>query len=231
VQVEDMGAIEESLLKRYPDQADGEILCGLNDADVAELLRTMRTMGQEIPQPKQAANPQPEPAGDPMPARAEIRKQPPSTNHQPTPEPLSDNRFPGDGDITAQPPKAACASPPTSTPEATARLLAECTRAGIPAPAEDAIVQRWIRKAHTPTQVARACAEASTSFKAPKPMTSAYVDGILERIAADDLKAKRQADAKIAASEKLRQEQRERAKDAAPRPSALDKYVPKKSAA
>lgn len=133
----------------------------------------------------------------------------------------SNDRFPGDENTTTPPPKAGCASTPTSNPEATARVIAECTRAGIAAPAEDPIVLRWIRKGHTATQVGKACAEACTSFKAPKPMTSAYIDPIIERIVVDDLKARRQADAKIEASDQLRQAQRERAKDAAPMPEHL----------
>lgn len=221
---------------RHNPRADKELAIAIPKmAKLREVARENGKKGGSHKKPKPDPDSAPERAPDPAPKRQPSEnpslKQPPSTNHQPTAKPLSDNRFPGDEGITAPPGKAAAASTPTATPEATARVIAECTRAGIPAPAEDAVVQRWIRKGHTPTQVMRACAEACTSFKAPKPMTSGYVDGILERIVADDRKAKAQADAKVAASDKLRQDQRDRAKDAAPPPDGLmDKFAKKRAA-
>lgn len=154
--------------------------------------------------------------------------QPPSANPQPPEEPLSDHRFHGDGDSSATERKAAPASTPTPTPDAPARILAECTRAGINAPEGDGIVQRWIRNGYTATQVARATAEAPFGKGAPKPMTSAYVDPIVERIVEQDRKARASAEAKVTATQEQIAQQRKRADEAVPMPENMR---PRKAAA
>lgn len=109
------------------------------------------------------------------------------------------NRFPGDRNSPASPSprEAVPAEPPTSTPEAAAKIIAECTRAGIADPANDGIVQRWIRKGYTPSQVIRATAEAPMGKDAPKPMTSAYVDPILKRNVENDRRAREASERRV----------------------------------
>ncbi len=111
------------------------------------------------------------------------------------------NRFPGDGNISAPPPPAKAVPEDVKVnPAALARIVAEAARAGIVNPAEDPIVARWIRNGATPTQVVNACAEACQTYRAPKPMTSAYVDPIIERLMGEDRKARAVAEARVQAT-------------------------------
>lgn len=136
----------------------------------------------------------------------------------------TNHRFPGVENSPASAPpqrEAVPAETPTSTPEAAARIIAECTRAGVANPETDGIVLRWIRNGHTPTQVARAAAEAPFAKDAPKPMTSAYLDPIVKRIVDQDRKARANAEAKVTATQETIAEQRKRAQEAAPMPDHL----------
>lgn len=83
------------------------------------------------------------------------------------------------------------------TPEATARILAECTRAKLEDPtAENAIVGRWISSGATPSQVATALAEARR-YKPAEPLEARYVNPIVERIVEADRKARQAAEDRI----------------------------------
>lgn len=113
---------------------------------------------------------------------------------------------------TEHQPTAATAVPPEphTNPEAAAKIIAECTRAGIQHPDQDNVVARWIRTGATPSQVAKALAEAPFGRDAPKPMTSGYANAVLERVMANDAKAHQQADKRTQATQDLIAEQRAR---------------------
>jgi uncharacterized protein YdaU (DUF1376 family) len=169
---------------------------------------------------------EPIPVVDKKPDLVPNKKQPPSTNHQPTAEPLSDYRFPGDDTIPAPPPKAE-ASHPQSTPEATARIIADCQRAKLEDPSDkNPIIARWIRNGATPTQVATALAEARKSVPEPRAMKAGYVDTILVALMQADQQARRQAEAKVERTQKQLAQQREW--KASPMP---DNLKPKRKAA
>lgn len=131
----------------------------------------------------------------------------------------SNKRFPGDGDISP-PERTADVAQPHVNPDATARILAECTRASLEEPTEqNSIVSRWVRNGATPTQVANALADARKSMPFPRALKAGYVDTILVAIMQADRDAKRQADARIERTQAQITEQRQR--ETAPPPSDL----------
>lgn len=181
----------------------------------------------EKPDPVSELKPNPVPT-EKQPARV---NQPPSANHQPPQEPLSDERFPGVGDSPA-PARTAGVTQTQVNPDATARILAECTRAKLEEPTEaNSIIARWIRSGATPVQVAHALTDARKSMPEPKTLKAGYVDTILTGIMQAEATARRQAEAKVAASTKLREDQRDRAKEAVPPPQELIAKFAKKHAA
>lgn len=142
----------------------------------------------------------------------------------------SNNRFPGDESISAPIPPPTAVDP--STPETTARILAECRRATL----EDAtdsnpIIARWIRNGATPTQVTTALADARKSMPFPKALKAGYVDTILVALMHADATARAQAEAKINTTKQRITEQREAATHAAPPPDDLMKPFRKREAA
>lgn len=107
----------------------------------------------------------------------------------------NNHRGNGDSSACAPPPAGGLEKPPT--PEATARILAECTRAKLEDPtAENAIVGRWISSGATPSQVATALAEARR-YKPAEPLEARYVNPIVERIVEADRKARQAAEDRI----------------------------------
>jgi uncharacterized protein YdaU (DUF1376 family) len=200
-------------------------------AKLREVARENGKKNRPKGQPKPEPDPVPEPAPDQIPSDIPSLKQPPTANHQPPEEPKPENRFPGDQDITAPPSKAGGAHPQVN-PEASARVIAECVLAKLHDPtADNPIIARWIRNAYTTTQVITALVEASRARNAPKPLTSAYVDPILERIVADDRKARAAADAKLANTQAIIAESKARIETTtAPPEELIGKYAKRRAA-
>lgn len=194
VQVPEMGKAEARLLAEFKQFADGEILVGMTAAQAGEMLAFMASLGQvthPVTQPEPGEIPHP----DPQPIPAEIRRQPSTVSHQP--EPLSDNRFPGGGDIPP-PERKADGAETHVNPDALARIVAECQRAQVQdAGPESPIIARWVRNGATPTHVANACVEARKSVHFPKPLAIGYVDKILEPMVESDRKARANAEARV----------------------------------
>jgi hypothetical protein len=93
---------------------------------------------------------------------------------------------------------------PQVNPEATAKITAECTRAKLENPTPtNPIIARWIRTGRTPSQVTKALAEATRAHDAPQPLTAAYVDPILTRIASLEAKAQHSAQARVDATQDI----------------------------
>lgn len=110
----------------------------------------------------------------------------------------SSNTYRGNGEsIAGDQPPAGCEIP-TPKPEASDRILAECTRAKLEDPtAENAIVGRWISSGATPTQVATALAEARRYKPAGEPLEARYVNPIIERIVEADRRTREQVEARV----------------------------------
>lgn len=143
-------------------------------------------------------------------------------------------RFPGDSSISPPrpPQEAEAAQPPTSTPEASARIVAECARAKVEDPTEaNPIIARWIRNGVTPAQVIAATTDARKSMPFPKTLKAGYVDTILTTIIEADRTARAQAEAKVDRTKAQIAEQHQAASHAAQAPDALMAPYRRKQAA
>lgn len=141
----------------------------------------------------------------------------------------SSNNHRGNGDSSACAPPTAGGEIPPPNPEASARILAECTRAKLEDPtAENAIVGRWISSGATPSQVANALAEARRYKPAGEPLEARYVNPIVERLVETDRKAREQAEERVRRTLAVNDELRHAKAD--PMPESVRAKIPRKPA-
>lgn len=188
-----------------------------------------KTGSVKEPNPVPGEKPNPVLKNNPDESNRAHLKQPSTVSHQP--EPNSDNRFPGSGDITLPGPAATAEGGQTQVnPDALARVVEECQRAKVEdASTDNPVIARWMRNGATPTQVINACAEARKSMHFPKPMPIGYVDKILTPMIEEDRRARANAEARHQGTKAQLADQA--TWKASPPTDAAAKFIPKKAAA
>lgn len=133
------------------------------------------------------------------------------------------------GSIASAPPPAGGSDQPL-TPDASARIIAECARAKLEDPTEaNPIIARWIQRGAVASQVATALAEARRYKPGPEPLEARYVSPIVERLIDTDRKAREAADERVRRTLADNEALRKAADAAVPRPAHVT--IPRKAAA
>lgn len=120
-------------------------------------------------------------------------------------------------------PAAAAAEEPKPEPDTpSARLIAECQRAGIDVTRHDQVMP-WLELGATPSQVVKALEIARTPGRKPFPerLTLAYVDPILREVIAADAAARATGERGVKRTQEQLAEQRRAKEAAAPMPEAV----------
>lgn len=174
------------------------------------------------------ATPKPSPKESPSDPKASPKESPKDRKGHRQDRTNTNTAFPVlEASVPAGPPAGGSDQP--LSPDAPARIVAECVRAKIEDPtAENPIVGRWIASGATPSQVANALAEARRYKPAGEPLEARYVNPIVERIVDTDRKAREAAEERVRRTLAENEALRKAAETAVPRPPHI--AIPRKAA-